>query len=279
MNRANDILNQTDRFPNLPENAQILFTHLCADHLDQSQIVQVIEANPDSIHYVMRIDQALQPMNFDQARTLQCVIRDHSLLNCIQWALTGCLQPIFCKDHEHAVLEDLFLHSLSTAICAVILEKECKLPPQVYLFLSGLLHDAGLAVLVQHFGIDFSETIELAANEEIAIDEAERKRLGCDHGEIGAASVAVWSQIQPIIDVAKYHHRPDHYDGPYQQLVDTVHIADMMSRMVGIGIGNEGLSFHTSVEAEKRIGFTPEIEENVIFHLLAGMEVLQGDAF
>lgn len=279
MNRANDILNQTDRFPNLPEDAQVLFTHLCADHLDQSQIVQVIEANPDSINYVMRIDRALQPMNFDQARTLQCVIRDHSLLNCIQWALTGYLQPIFYKDHEHAVLEDLFLHSLSTAICSVLLEKECKLPPQEYLFLSGLLHDAGLAVLVQYFGIDFSETIELAANEEIAIDEAERRRLGCDHGEIGAASVAVWSQIQPIVDAVKYHHRPDRYDGPYQQLVDTVHIADMMSRMVGIGIGNEGLSFHASAKAEKRIGYTPEIEENVIIRLLAGMEVLQGEIY
>lgn len=133
--------------------------------------------------------------------------------------------------------------------------------------------------MVQHFGVDFSETVELAANEEIAIDEAERKRLGCDHGEIGAASVALWSQIQPIVDVVKYHHRPDPYDGPSQQLVDTVHVADMMSRMVGIGIGNEGLSFHTSVEAEKRIGFTPEIEENVIFHLLAGMEAIQGETY
>lgn len=75
MNRIHDILNQTDRIPELPEAAQLLLKQLSKGPFDQTQIVRLIESNPDSLHYVMRIDRALQPMNFDPARTL-CWIGD-----------------------------------------------------------------------------------------------------------------------------------------------------------------------------------------------------------
>jgi hypothetical protein len=278
MNNNNELLNLANRIPEMTKSTKKLFSLLEQTNIQEADVISVLEANPAALEYVYKIDSALRPDHRGDECSLSFLIKTYSANECIEWALTGAFKPIFAPESDPMALNDLFLHSLSTALCAVLLAKECNLYPQSNLFLSGLLHDVGLAVLVQYLGVDFGETVELALDESIAIDEAERKRLGCDHGDVGAESIAKWSENHLIADVVKYHHRPDHHEGPHQTQIDLVHIADMLSRMVGIGIGNEGLAFRTSVESEKRIGFTPKIEENVIFKLLAGMEILQGKA-
>lgn len=276
MNNNNELLNRVHRIPEMAESTKKLFSLLEDNNVQEQDVITAIEENAEALEYTFKIDSALHPDHIGNERSLSALIKSYSAHNCIEWALTGSLKPIFSPESDATSLNDLFLHSLSTAFCSVLLAKECQLPPQPNLYLSGLLHDVGLAVLVQYLGVDFGETVELALDESISIDEAERKRLGCDHGDVGAESVAQWSKNNLIIDVIRYHHRPDQYEGPHQIQIDLVHIADMLSRMVGIGIGNEGLSFRTSIESETRIGFTPKIEESVIFQLLAGMEILQG---
>ena len=275
MNLNLDFSNQQHRIPSIPESAKRLIELLQAPQVDPGDVIQEIESDPLALRYALRMAQALQPADASDGQSLLAVMDAYSFQDCLEWGLAGALQPMLTPNQDNDVLNDLYLHSLATAFCSILLARECKCQSQRFLFLSGLLHDVGLTVLIRGLGVDFGSTVELAAEEAISIDEAERKRLGCDHGEVGAQSVTTWSNIQPIIDVAKFHHRPDQYEGPHQRMLDFVHVADTLSRMVGIGIGNEGLAFHTSVEAEKRIGYTPEIEENVVYFLLAGMEVLQ----
>ncbi len=265
-----------DNIPVMPDIAKQIFALLQEKQIDSSDAVGLIESDPTARQFTLRMANTLQP-NSSGGASLLSVIEAYSSHACLEWAMAGALQPMLMFDRDDELLSELYLHSLATAFCAVLLERESKRQPQRYLFLSGLLHDIGLAVLVRNFGVDFSSTVDLALEETISIDEAERKRLGCDHGDVGADSVCLWSGIQPVIDVVKYHHRPDDYEGPNQHLLDFIHIADGLSRMVGIGISNEGLSFHSSIEAEKRIGYSPEIEETVVYSLLAGMEILQTD--
>ncbi|MDP8242789.1 MAG: HDOD domain-containing protein [Candidatus Hinthialibacter antarcticus] len=274
MNLNLDFSNSNHRIPDMTSSASRLLSLLQMPQVDPGEVVHEIEANSLAHQYALRVARALQPAGDADGQSLLSVMEAYSPYECLEWALAGALQPMLMPDEDNDVLSDLYLHSLATAFCALLLAKECKCQAPRFLFLSGLMHDVGLAVLVRNLGIDFNTTVELAAEEVISIDEAERKRLGCDHGEVGAECVSNWSGIQAMIDVAKYHHRPDQYEGPHQRILDLVHVADTLSRMVGIGIGNEGLAFHTSVDAKKRISYTPEVEENVVYFLLAGMEVL-----
>jgi HD-like signal output (HDOD) protein len=65
-----------------------------------------------------------------------------------------------------------------------------------------------------------------------------------------------WSFPPEIVEAVQWHHTPAAVKEP-SNLTDIVHVADVLSLMIGIGVGREGLQYQPSLAATKRLGLTP----------------------
>jgi putative nucleotidyltransferase with HDIG domain len=133
----------------------------------------------------------------------------------------------------------LFHHAIGTA---VISEKLADLTGRVKpgsAYTAGLLHDIGKVVLDQYVSSAYPLFYRELNEEGNNFSETEKTILGVDHTEVGSELARRWSFPESLIDVIRYHHKPeDATQNP--ELAHTVYLADLlMSR------------FHAGLELER----------------------------
>jgi putative nucleotidyltransferase with HDIG domain len=105
----------------------------------------------------------------------------------------------------------LWQHSLATASAAEIVASEtfdAKFEGTIA-FTVGLLHDIGKLAISQGVSPEQREEIRaLVENEKISRSAAEKKVLGTDHCEVGAALLKTWRLPAEIIEAVANHHSP-----------------------------------------------------------------------
>lgn len=255
-------------FPAMPDDAAALLAALKDGEPAVDDAVQLIEERPSAARAVAALSAAIDPVS-PKGRSILSIVSETGPQRCLEMAIAGVMTEEIYSAPE---LADLHRHSLASAIGAVRLVQECRLTTPGWLFLSAMLHDAGLLLLLSSRKSDFESVVELSMSESISIDDAERRRFGVDHGDVGSRLVKEWGFPEQVVDAVKHHHAPEEYQGPHRLLVDLVHVSDALSRMVGIGISNEGLYFHTSPKADERIGMTSAHAEATVYHIYSGMD-------
>lgn len=106
--------------------------------------------------------------------------------------------------------EDFWKYSMGvSAMCQIIarFRKETKKDIDEY-FLAGMLHNIGKALLMQCYPEEYNTAIELAANEEKSISEAEIEVFGISHQVVGERLAQKWKLPQIIIDGMLYYTNP-----------------------------------------------------------------------
>lgn len=146
---------------------------------------------------------------------------------------------------------ELWLHSAAAAIAAQYLGTLVKHPNTNLLFTAGLLHDIGKCLLQEYVGIEYDKLMEKVENEGIDFAEAERDVFGIDHAEAGGYIADEWKLPDGIKNAIRYHHRP--LECPdIDQAVDLVYIGDLLSMLMGSGLGNDGLCYSADSEILSR---------------------------
>lgn len=111
---------------------------------------------------------------------------------------------------------------------------------------AGLLHDIGIAVLLNNYKEKYFEIINMALeHEERNLLQLEKEILGITHQEIGGYLLNWWELPYPIVESALFHHNPQDNRLIYNKLVATVHIAECYSwRILGYDVYGNNLSKH-----------------------------------
>ncbi|BDG07982.1 HDOD domain-containing protein [Anaeromyxobacter paludicola] len=126
-------------------------------------------------------------------------------------------------------------HCVAVAVLSERLSGELGLRPPDLTFTAGLLHDIGKLAICS-FVADQSDEILSGLREGLSFVSAERRVLGLDHAEIGAAVARAWNLPPQVADVAAWHHDPGRApDSVDRALVDLVHVADGLAQLVGFG--------------------------------------------
>ncbi|HSW47304.1 MAG TPA: HDOD domain-containing protein [Phycisphaerae bacterium] len=149
---------------------------------------------------------------------------------------------------------ELWRHSVAAALAAERLNLFTAKPVPAVGFTAALLHDVGKLVLGRHVETSTFERIREAAGQpDVTYLEAERLILGTDHAEVGGAVARHWRFPEELALSIERHHDPDSDPGP---VPDAVHIANVVAKINGIGLGSEQMNMKASVAAAVRLGLS-----------------------
>lgn len=73
-------------------------------------------------------------------------------------------------------------------------------------FITGLMHDIGILIIVNKFEADFVKIRKLQTEQSYSLIEAETEILGCTHADVGAWIAEKWNFPEKIIQALQFHH-------------------------------------------------------------------------
>jgi putative nucleotidyltransferase with HDIG domain len=139
---------------------------------------------------------------------------------------------------EFVDMESFWRHSLACAVAARILAISRQLSKPEKHFTAGLLHDIGRLVILSRLPEETAKIFQLYSEEKLLLREAEKKVLGYDHTEIGAALLQSWSYPFSLVHAVRFHHFAM-ASGAFQVEASIIHVADHLINAMGLGGAGE----------------------------------------
>ena len=170
-------------------------------------------------------------------------------------------EEMLAGSHTGYGLEDgaIWRASVSSAAVARSIATTLGVDHRNTLFTAGLLKDMGKPILDRFVG-EQREAIQRAmATEAISFHQAEKKIIGVDHAELGGMLAKIWKFSPRMTHLIRHHHmRPQKKGSESDPGVAVVHLADCICMMLGIGVGNDGLSYYFHEDAALELGIGPK---------------------
>ena len=273
---AKDILTHLKDVPSLPTASVQVLQRLQDPAIDMQELTRTIEYDASLTGNILRL---VNSPYFGASRSIgsvhEAIVR-LGMRKLTELIVSSTVTPLIRQriDGYDLPAGGLWIHSAAVAIGARELPIALNIQAPDYLFTAALLHDVGKIVMGNLVGMNAAAIAELVERENIPFEEAEQQVLGTDHAEVGAALLEIWNLPSRIVDVVRWHHRPDGFEGE-PLAVDIVHVADALCLMSGIGTGTDGLNYRASEGSVARLAMTIHTSEAVVAKLLNGVETLR----
>ncbi|MCP4433750.1 MAG: HDOD domain-containing protein [Gammaproteobacteria bacterium] len=228
----NDQLEQVTELISLPEVYLKIHALMDDSKSDIDDFARIIRLDPN---LSARLLKAVNSAYFGFAGEINSISRAVYLIGIQQLhimvlsisAVTAVSSLDFPKDIVD--LKTFWRSSLLAGTLSQLLAQHLSIRPSERFFILGLLHEIGHLVLYAKFPELARETSELAKENNMSIDEAEREILGCHYGNIGAKLMEHWKLPASFQTMTNFQPKPDR--APEDQ-VDTsiLHIAHAFAR-------------------------------------------------
>jgi putative nucleotidyltransferase with HDIG domain len=142
----------------------------------------------------------------------------------------------------------LWTNALTGALFAKALSKKHQWADPEVAFTAGLLRDMGKLALNDYVGEETKSIEQAARRDQGGYDHAEASVFGIDHAELGYEIAKKWQLPESLCMAIRYHHHPKRLrdENPSKEalkVVSIVHLADILTVMIGYGVGSDGLMY------------------------------------
>lgn len=256
---------KVEHIPELPQVALRVSRMMEDPNTSAHQLAEVIRLDPNMTGQVLRlcnsaayglsrkvetVKDAVALLGFKTLKSLVYTVISHSALNRnVQGYQTD--------------KGSLWINSLTCATYAKFLaENFIEVDPELA-FTGGLLRDIGKIILGEYVGANYQKIEALAVEQQLDFVQAEEKVIGYSHTAVGMEVARKWNLPEKLIKVIGYHHKPSELlknaDNPVDfQLVTTIHLADVLTMIVGTGMGTDGMMYTLDETALKESGVNLE---------------------
>ncbi|MDH4380007.1 MAG: HDOD domain-containing protein [Vampirovibrionales bacterium] len=277
-----DLKQQADRLPKMPEVA-----------LQLNRLLHNPKASAESIGNVLRLDsrmtaEVLRLCNsaaYGLKRRILTVKEAVAMLGTN--AIVSMVYAILSKSTLDKPVKgygleagQLFKSGLTGAVYAKHLAKKLKTPVDGELAFTGaILRDIGKLLLSDFVGEHYPVIEALAQRDGIGFADAEKAVLGLSHIEAGHYLAKLWELPDPLVKCVRYKNQPsalpktDPFYRDTFPLVTSVHLADLFTKMAGVGIGVDGLMVVPDAAAVELLPVL--LTETGADHIMADLLALQ----
>lgn len=135
---------------------------------------------------------------------------------------------------------DLWAHSIGVGIATRTVGSASGEKKLENYFLAGIFHDIGKLLFIEFAKEEYAKVLEIVERKNYQIKDAELEVLGVDHSKIGKLLAEKWKLPQSIQDAIYYHHTGT-IAGTPDKLVASVHIGDIIARIMEMGYAGDNL--------------------------------------
>ena len=270
-----DIMRKVRTFPSMPQVVTQLLVALENPEIDTAEIVEILKYDAGLTANILKIANSAYfafRCKIGSVRQAVVVLGQNQLKKIV---MASCMASVIDKPVPGYDLDpgQLWLHSVAVSVIAENLAASLSLQNVDNIFTAALIHDIGKLVLADFVQEDIKK-IQYTVSEDVSFETAERLVLGIDHAEIGALILEEWSFPPEIVEAVHWHHTPD-LKKDDSVMADIIHVADLLSLMIGLGTGQDGLHYLPSISAIKRLN----IEESKLEFIASQTLQLVSDLF
>jgi len=277
VSRREEILAKVGAVPSLPAVVIKLREYLDDPEVSFNELARVIEYDPGLTANVLQLANSAYFGWKGSISSVKDAISRLGTKRIFQMVLCMSVAPIVRRPIRGYDLsaDELWTHCIAVAICAEQIAQQQQLACAAQAFTAGLLHDIGKVVLGTFVEIDDEPIKELVELDQMAFNHAERMVLGIDHAEAGAHLLEAWHLPGEVALATRWHHDPGLNRAGDQELVDLVHVADVICLNVGWGMGSDGIQYRLDESAATRLRLKSTIAEDVVARVMVGLEDLK----
>ena len=239
--RVGLILHHLDQLPTLPAVAARLLELTGSNDSCAQDVIEIVESDPSLTAAVLRLVRRADLGVIDRTMTVHRAVVLLGFTVIRNLVLSIYVFDTLSQREKSASVhrEGIRKHSLAVACVADMLAGHIG-PPMVAgeAFVCGLLHDIGKIALDACLPKSYLRVIERVDRERACICDVEQELFGLDHTVAGRRLAARWKLSDPILECIWLHHQSANAlvdSVAHPQLVRTVHLADSLVRMHGIG--------------------------------------------
>lgn len=237
--RYRRFIEQIDNLPALPAIVTKLIQVVNSPDTSAEDAARLIQKDPALTTKMLRLANSAFygiPRSISSVSSAVVILGFNTIRSLV---LSASVMKMFSGVNKPAIDKDRFWkHSIICAMAAKTIVRQfinVRMMDPESAFCAGILHDIGKLIFSEYAHDDYLEVTSLAQRNGIPLLEAEKKVLGIDHAEIGRILADKWALPLDLEYALVFHHAPDRADSLID-LVTTVHLANMVTHNLGIGI-------------------------------------------
>jgi len=255
---------QSPRLPSLPSIAIEVIDLVQQQDVNIKQIANTIQHDPALSTKILK---TVNSSFYGQSHSISTI--SHALvvlgLNSVKTLALGFSLVANLKDSGGEGFDHIrfWKRCLYSAVAARTLAKQFGLVQQEEAFLGGLLQDMGMLALNQTINVEYQQVMRESGDEHRNLAEVERRIIGLDHMQVGAALASRWNLPPLLTEPIRYHHNPDEAPADVLPLVQCVSLGGYIGQMFSDDKPAERLDEYIQ-HAQQWFNFPPDQADSLI---------------
>lgn len=274
MSRRDEILAACEKVVAMPTCVRKAGALLDGSETDLARLARIIEHDPGLTANLLKVVNA-SDLTDGPVLTVRAALDVLRTPEVLRFFISTGVAPYYVHviaGYDQAPSQFL-QHSTTVAIASQELARTLKVDAAAYVYTAGLLSGIGKLLLGAYVQVDLREILRLVFDEGLAFDKAEEAIFGINHAELGSIVLERWGLPEPLTRVVRHHLRPDEYDG-LDPVLDLVHVGNVLAKMIGVGLGADGLNYEVSPRVVERLGITSQALDTAAANVVVELQSL-----
>jgi HD-like signal output (HDOD) protein len=275
MNRRDEILLGCEKVVAMPTCVRKAGALLSGSEADMARLSRIIEHDPGLTANLLKVVNASDLASGKPVLTAREALDVLDSPEVLRFFISTGVAPYYVHviaGYDQAPSQFL-QHSTTVAIASRELASALDVDAPGYVYTAGLLSGIGKLLLGAYVQVDLREILHLVFDDKMPFDRAEDRMLGINHAELGGIVLERWGLPEALTRVVCHHLRPDEFNGR-DVVLDLVHVGNVLAKMIGVGLGADGLNYEVSSSVVERLGVTSEVLDMVSAEVVIELQSL-----